>query len=61
MVKKAENIIVGISIGDLNGIGPEVVLKSFEDKEWRKVTYADISVGDIVKVEKHQNPFQILN
>ncbi len=31
MVKKAENIIVGISIGDLNGIGSEVVLKTFED------------------------------
>lgn len=31
MVKNTENIIVGISIGDLNGIGPEVVLKSFED------------------------------
>jgi 4-hydroxythreonine-4-phosphate dehydrogenase len=28
--KKAENIIVGISIGDLNGIGSEVV-KTFED------------------------------
>lgn len=31
MVKKTENIIVGISIGDLNGIGPEIVLKTFED------------------------------
>lgn len=31
MIKKAENIIVGISIGDLNGIGSEVVLKTFED------------------------------
>jgi 4-hydroxythreonine-4-phosphate dehydrogenase len=31
MVKTAENIIVGISIGDLNGIGSEVVLKTFED------------------------------
>jgi 4-phospho-D-threonate 3-dehydrogenase / 4-phospho-D-erythronate 3-dehydrogenase len=30
-MKKAEKIIVGISIGDLNGIGPEVVLKTFED------------------------------
>lgn len=30
-MKKAENIIVGISIGDLNGIGCEVVLKTFED------------------------------
>lgn len=31
MVKKAENILVGISIGDLNGIGSEVILKTFED------------------------------
>ncbi len=31
MVKKAENIIVGISVGDLNGIGAEVILKTFED------------------------------
>ena len=31
MVKIAENIIVGISIGDLNGIGSEVILKTFED------------------------------
>lgn len=30
-MKKEENIIVGISIGDLNGIGPEVVLKTFQD------------------------------
>ena len=31
MIKNAENIIVGISIGDLNGIGSEVVMKTFED------------------------------
>ena len=30
-MKKAENILVGISIGDLNGIGGEVILKTFED------------------------------
>ncbi len=30
-MSKQENIIVGISIGDLNGIGPEIVLKTFED------------------------------
>ncbi|MEP5338979.1 MAG: 4-hydroxythreonine-4-phosphate dehydrogenase PdxA [Algibacter sp.] len=30
-MKKAENIVVGISIGDLNGIGGEIVLKTFED------------------------------
>lgn len=31
MVKKSENIIVGISIGDLNGIGSEIILRTFED------------------------------
>ncbi|WP_452219998.1 4-hydroxythreonine-4-phosphate dehydrogenase PdxA [Lacinutrix salivirga] len=30
-MRKEENIVVGISIGDLNGIGAEVVLKIFED------------------------------
>lgn len=29
---KSNKIIVGISIGDLNGIGLEVILKTFEDK-----------------------------
>ena len=28
---KNNPIIIGISIGDLNGIGPEIVLKSFAD------------------------------
>ncbi len=28
MNKKAENIIVGISVGDLNGIGSEVILEN---------------------------------
>ena len=32
MVNKTDKIIVGISIGDLNGIGIEVILKTFEDK-----------------------------
>ena len=31
MFKKNENIILGISIGDMNGVGPEVILKTFED------------------------------
>lgn len=31
-MKKDENIRVGISIGDLNGIGPEIILKTFEDQ-----------------------------
>ena len=29
---KSDKIIVGISIGDLNGIGVEVILKTFQDK-----------------------------
>ena len=29
---KKEKIVVGISIGDLNGIGVEVILKTFDDK-----------------------------
>ncbi|AUC86005.1 4-hydroxythreonine-4-phosphate dehydrogenase PdxA [Polaribacter sp. ALD11] len=32
MGEKTDKIIVGISIGDLNGIGIEVILKTFEDK-----------------------------
>jgi 4-hydroxythreonine-4-phosphate dehydrogenase len=31
-MNKSDKIIVGISIGDLNGIGLEVILKTFEDK-----------------------------
>ncbi len=31
MYKKGENILLGISVGDLNGIGPEIILKSLED------------------------------
>ncbi|EDP72767.1 50S ribosomal protein L32 [Flavobacteriales bacterium ALC-1] len=30
-MKKEGNIIVGISVGDLNGIGPEIIIKSYED------------------------------
>lgn len=30
-MKKSDKIKVGISIGDLNGIGPEIILKTFED------------------------------
>lgn len=31
MNKQTENILLGISVGDLNGIGPEVIFKSLED------------------------------
>jgi 4-hydroxythreonine-4-phosphate dehydrogenase len=30
-MKREEKIIVGISIGDLNGIGPEIIIKTYED------------------------------
>lgn len=30
-MKKEEKIIVGISVGDLNGIGPEIIIKAYED------------------------------
>lgn len=32
MMDKLEKIVIGISIGDLNGIGIEIILKTFEDK-----------------------------
>ena len=31
-MNKTEKIVVGISIGDINGVGIEVILKTFEDK-----------------------------
>lgn len=30
-MQKAEKIKIGISVGDLNGIGPEIILKTFQD------------------------------
>jgi 4-phospho-D-threonate 3-dehydrogenase / 4-phospho-D-erythronate 3-dehydrogenase len=53
MVKKAENIIVGISIGDLNGIGSEVILKTFEDSRMLElctpVIFANVKLLSFVK------------
>ena len=55
MVKKAENIIVGISIGDLNGIGSEVVLKTFEDNRMLElctpVIFANVKIVSFLKKE----------
>ncbi len=52
-MKKAENIIVGISIGDLNGIGSEVVLKTFEDPRMLElctpVIFANVKIMSFVK------------
>ncbi|WP_299098293.1 4-hydroxythreonine-4-phosphate dehydrogenase PdxA [uncultured Winogradskyella sp.] len=30
-MKQIESVIVGISVGDLNGIGPEIIIKAYED------------------------------
>lgn len=53
MIKKAENIIVGISIGDLNGIGSEVVLKTFEDVRMLElctpVIFANVKILSFIK------------
>lgn len=53
MIKNAENIIVGVSIGDLNGIGSEVVLKTFEDSRMLElctpVIFANVKTLSFVK------------
>lgn len=53
MIKKAENIIVGISIGDLNGIGSEVILKTFEDSRMLElctpVIFANVKILSFLK------------
>jgi 4-hydroxythreonine-4-phosphate dehydrogenase len=53
MTKKAENIIVGISIGDLNGIGSEIILKTFEDTRMldfcTPVIFGNIKVMSFIK------------
>ena len=53
MTKKSENIIVGISIGDLNGIGSEVILKSFEDPRMLEmctpVIFANVKILSFLK------------
>jgi 4-hydroxythreonine-4-phosphate dehydrogenase len=53
MIKNAENIIVGISIGDLNGIGSEVILKTFEDSRMLElctpVIFANVKILSFIK------------
>src|SRR5690606_28771180 len=53
MTKKAEQVIVGISIGDLNGIGSEVVLKTFEDTRMLEfctpVIFANVKLMSFIK------------
>src|SRR6476646_4046720 len=53
MVKKAENIIVGISVGDLNGVGSEIILKTFEDARMLElctpVIFANVKILSFMK------------
>jgi len=53
MIKKAENIVVGISIGDLNGIGSEIILKTFEDSRMLElctpVIFANVKILSFIK------------
>lgn len=53
MVKKVENTIVGISVGDLNGIGVEVILKTFEDSRMLEmctpVLFANVKMISFLK------------
>lgn len=57
MTKKAENVIVGISIGDLNGIGSEVVLKTFEDARMLEmctpVVFANAKIISFIRKSLH--------
>ena len=52
-MKNSENIIVGISIGDLNGIGSEVLLKTFDDNRMLElctpVIFANVKMMSAVK------------
>ena len=53
MTKRPENIIIGISIGDLNGVGSEVILKSFEDTRMLElctpVIFANVKILSFLK------------
>ena len=61
-MKKAENIIVGISIGDLNGIGSEVILKTFEDARMLElctpVIFANVKIVSFIKRNLNGSDFE---
>ena len=56
-MKHDEKIKVGISIGDLNGIGGEIILKSFDDPRMLEICTPVIfaSVKLISFLKKHFN------
>ncbi|GAA4801670.1 4-hydroxythreonine-4-phosphate dehydrogenase PdxA [Litoribaculum gwangyangense] len=65
-MKEAENIIVGISIGDLNGIGGEIILKTFEDSRMLEfctpVVFASSKAMNFFKTHfKSEINFHVIN
>ena len=52
-MKKEEKLIVGISVGDLNGIGGEIIIKTFEDKRMldfcTPIIFASVRVFSFLK------------
>ena len=52
-MEKIENCIVGISVGDLNGIGSEVILKTFEDSRMLEmctpIIFGSVKVMSFIK------------
>ncbi len=59
IMKKEEKIRLGISIGDLNGIGSEVVLKTFEDSRMldfcTPVIFASVKILSFLKKHYKSN------
>jgi 4-hydroxythreonine-4-phosphate dehydrogenase len=58
IMEKSEKIVVGISIGDLNGIGIEVILKTFQDK--RMLDFCTpVLFGSTKAISFHKNKLDI--
>ncbi|WP_025743676.1 4-hydroxythreonine-4-phosphate dehydrogenase PdxA [Aquimarina pacifica] len=61
-MKKEEKIRLGISIGDLNGIGSEVILKTFEDSRMldfcTPVIFASVKILSFLK-KKYNNKLSL--
>lgn len=71
-MKKSDKIIVGISVGDLNGVGSEIILKTFEDARMfdsctpvvfansKLISYVNKSLGTNVSVQPIESLDQIV-
>lgn len=45
-MKQKESVLVGISVGDLNGIGPEIIIKAYEDPRTLELSTPVIFASD---------------